>query len=328
MVPHKPDASAPADLAEQLLGLLRWRSSVFHAGSYCGRWQASTAGRRRASFHWVLDGACWLHRPGQAPLRLLAGQGLCLLSDEPHWLGPSEGPPESGGDRQPAAPMRAACAPDSGFGSGHPQACSLVCGFFDFEGPSTSLLRCSLPALLPLQQPGPAAQALLALMREELLRQTDPDRPGPVLQRLSDVLLMLSLRAPLQQALARRDAAGTAPGCQLLALAREPQLAPLLLALLEAPGADWSAERMAAHSGLSRASLFRLFAQTVDCAPAQFLLQLRMQLAAQRLREGQSIARTAEQLGYQSESAFSRAFQRVQGAQPGRFRRETGTAPG
>ena len=38
---------------------------------------------------------------------------------------------------------------------------------------------------------------------------------------------------------------------------------------------------------------------------------------------GESLAQLAEQFGYQSEAAFSRAFKRVFGVPPGRLRRST-----
>ncbi|MCE4539669.1 AraC family transcriptional regulator [Pelomonas sp. P7] len=312
--PHQPVTTERVDaLTDRLLSLLQWRSRIFHAGQYCGHWQASTAGHQMASFHWVLEGRCWLHRPGQPALQLQAGDGVCLLRDEPHHLSPW--PDATSTDSGPLQPMLAAHCE---VGEGEAR-CVLVCGFVHFDGPQTAVLTASLPPLLQLRGGNDGQSALLPLLLAETRRMPDPDSPGPLLQRLSDLLLMLALREPLRQALQPRTNGGGARG--LLALAGEPLLAPLLQAILADPAADWSAERMAGELHLSRASFFRLFTQAIGQPPAQFLLALRMQLAAQRLREGLSIARTAEQVGYQSESAFARAFQRVNGAQPGQFRR-------
>lgn len=319
-LPAAAHAITPADLlADRLLALLQWRSRIFHAGRYCGHWQASTAGHLMASFHWVLAGSCWLHRPGHAPLLLQAGDGVCLLRDEPHHLSPHVEPDAH--RHGPLQAMQAAhCATEGGEGD-----CALVCGFLRFDGPQTAVLTASLPPVLLLRDASGAQRALLPLLLDEARRMPDPDSPGPVLQRLTDLLLMLALREPLRQALRPRADRQDAPR-SLLALAGEPALAPLLQALLADPAADWSAERMARELKLSRASFFRLFTQAIGQPPAQFLVTLRMQLAAQRLREGLSIARTAEQVGYQSESAFARAFQRVNGAQPGHFRRQHAAA--
>ncbi|MCE4553974.1 AraC family transcriptional regulator [Roseateles cellulosilyticus] len=313
-----PPSAATDALTDRLLALLQWRSRIFHAGRYCGHWRASTAGHQLASFHWVMQGACWLHRPGHESRRLQAGEGVCLLRDERHHLSPHAEPAAVGAG--PLQPMQAAsCAAARGEDN---TDCALVCGFVQFDGPQAAVLAASLPAVLWLHDGDGAQRALLPLLLAEARRMPDPDSPGPVLQRLSDLLLMLALREPLHQALQPRAAGRGAHG--LMALAGEPALAPLLQALLADPAADWTAERMAGELHLSRASFFRLFTQAVGQPPAQFLLALRMQLAAQRLREGVSIARTAEQVGYQSESAFARAFQRVNGAQPGHFRRQHG----
>ena len=53
----------------------------------------------------------------------------------------------------------------------------------------------------------------------------------------------------------------------------------------------------------------------------QYLTKWRMQLAAERLRATtEGLASIAEQVGYGSESAFSRAFKRLVGVAPATFR--------
>ncbi|MDD2670254.1 AraC family transcriptional regulator, partial [Zoogloea sp.] len=54
---------------------------------------------------------------------------------------------------------------------------------------------------------------------------------------------------------------------------------------------------------------------------AQFLLQVRMKIAARRLQGGDSVLRAAEHVGYNSQAAFTRAFKKVIGEQPGAFQR-------
>jgi AraC-like DNA-binding protein len=49
----------------------------------------------------------------------------------------------------------------------------------------------------------------------------------------------------------------------------------------------------------------------------QYLTRWRLALAGQRLRAGRDpVARVAEQLGYESEAAFNRAFKREYGLPP------------
>lgn len=78
---------------------------------------------------------------------------------------------------------------------------------------------------------------------------------------------------------------------------------------------------MARRVHLSRTAFFRQFGEACDQAPLQFLLALRMQLAARRMAQGESIAQAAQAVGYASYAAFSRAFKRVMGEQPGAWQR-------
>jgi AraC family transcriptional regulator, alkane utilization regulator len=63
----------------------------------------------------------------------------------------------------------------------------------------------------------------------------------------------------------------------------------------------------------------------VGMPPMQYLTQWRIALAAHQLRSGQlSLTRIADQIGYESEAAFSRAFKRAHGVPPGTWRRRGG----
>ena len=58
----------------------------------------------------------------------------------------------------------------------------------------------------------------------------------------------------------------------------------------------------------------------------QYLTQWRMLLAANLLcRSNTPLARIAEDVGYQTDTAFSRAFRREYGAPPAAWRRSQGT---
>ena len=48
-----------------------------------------------------------------------------------------------------------------------------------------------------------------------------------------------------------------------------------------------------------------------------------MRLATQRLNAGDSVEQAAGHVGYQSHAAFTRAFKRVVGEQPGAYRRQS-----
>ena len=71
-------------------------------------------------------------------------------------------------------------------------------------------------------------------------------------------------------------------------------------------------------------ALAERFTERVGVPPMQYLAQWRIQLAADRLRNGRDgIASIAAEVGYESEAAFNRAFKRVTGVPPGSVRKRT-----
>lgn len=91
--------------------------------------------------------------------------------------------------------------------------------------------------------------------------------------------------------------------------------------LAETDGVGWSLEALATEVGLSRFHLLRLFKSVHGVTPIAFAERLRMAAAAQRLRSGAApIGEVAAEFGYESPSAFAKAFRRWTGAAPSRWR--------
>ena len=95
-----------------------------------------------------------------------------------------------------------------------------------------------------------------------------------------------------------------------------------LKALHNRPAHPWTLEELARAAGTSRSVLAERFLQLVGSSPMQYLTQWRMLLAANLLsRSNAPLARIAEDVGYQTDTAFSRAFRREFGAPPAAWRR-------
>ncbi|MGI4813824.1 MAG: cupin domain-containing protein [Janthinobacterium lividum] len=245
-------------IADWLLSGLELKSTLFHVGQYCGAWQASTAGHRRASFHVVLRGECWLHlaaRPTRAAqsVRLQEGDAVFLLQDMPHCLSPHATPParlverigtmvplSGAANAAPTPSSTPAFALESALESAPPSApapvpttqdVGLACGFFEFQSGIEDLLLGLLPDHLLARRHDTSlggAAAIFELMRAEALR--DSKMPSPLLARLTDLLFFYALRAA-----ARHD--DMTPG--LWALARRAEFGPLVTHII-----DQSAQRV------------------------------------------------------------------------------------
>lgn len=140
-----------------------------------------------------------------------------------------------------------------------------------------------------------------------------------VVSRLLEVMFVLVLRRWLDE--------NAATGW--LGALRDEPIGKALVALHTEPGRAWSVGGLARRVGLSRPVFARRFSAKVGDTPLGYLRKLRLDLASVMLHDtDESVASIANTVGYTSEFAFNRAFQRARGTPPGRYRRETrGAAP-
>jgi AraC-like DNA-binding protein len=87
------------------------------------------------------------------------------------------------------------------------------------------------------------------------------------------------------------------------------------------PARRWTVGDLAREAGTSRTVLAERFNAVMGQATIEYMTSWRMQLAADRIRNGRdSLAAIAADVGYESEAAVNRAFKRVTGVTPGRWR--------
>lgn len=92
---------------------------------------------------------------------------------------------------------------------------------------------------------------------------------------------------------------------------------------MHGPGENWTAEALAKEAHLSRAAFAERFTTLIGVPPMRYLLNWRMTLARQKLKDTQlQMAQIAFELGYGSESSFTRAFTRQTGLPPATWRAE------
>ncbi|WP_145650725.1 AraC family transcriptional regulator [Pseudoduganella lurida] len=273
--------------------------------------QVADAGPGRAPWHLVVAGAGWLEMPDGTRVALQAGDAVLFPHGRAHRIVAGDGAP---------APSRKVQAPhlliETNDGTG--PASDILCGELRFGPEAEPLLR-TLPETVLVRTAGEPAlaslQALIALLQQE----AQGERPGTaaILAQLSSALFALLLRGWLEQS-----------GTQgLLAVLAEPRLQAALHAMLAEPQRSWNLEGLAALCHMSRATFARLFGEVAGTPPAEVLTQLRMAQAARLLLQGGlGTAQVGEQVGYQSEAAFSRVFKRHHGVGPGEYRRSARSA--
>lgn len=189
------------------------------------------------------------------------------------------------------------------------QESDFVCASLEFDGGINHPLVRTLPPVLmvPLAEMAPLGPAI-----EMLFSEVDNDESGNdiLVDRLFEIVLIQLYRWMLN----RVDELSVPPG--LFRALADPRLAPLLVAIHEDPGADWSLTAMATKVGLSRAAFAAAFREVVGQTPNDYLTGWRITVAQERLRAGDSVGRTANALGYTSPAAFSRTFTQRTGLSP------------
>lgn len=84
---------------------------------------------------------------------------------------------------------------------------------------------------------------------------------------------------------------------------------------------DFNLDMLAQEAGLSKFHLIRLFKKNVGKSPANYLTQIKMDLAKHELlRSKKSILAIAMDLGFSDLSTFNKAFKKIVGVSPTTFR--------
>lgn len=279
------------------------QGTEFHFQSgLCGDWTLMADNPKKAALHLITAGECWFGLPANqsATQALHAGDIVFVNQGISHFLSYQPIPADIAADDIPKY-----CHPEH-------QQNGVVC--YDINSPShtTDTVFRLLPPWVVLGQrhQTQGLQTLISMIRTE----TQHSQPGyqAIVQRLSDVLAIHLLRAVLTT---RSELTGP------LAALQDRQLHSLVVAIMDEPGAHWSVETMAKQVFLSPSAFAERCHKLTGMAPKKLVDHLRLQRARALLSyTEQPLDQVAEQLGYQSATAFSRFFKRYEGVSASRYR--------
>jgi len=201
-------------------------------------------------------------------------------------------------------------------GGGEGPATRMVCGGMQFEDGATDPLLAVLPPLIHVKAAGDGARPWLRSAVEHVLAELDSGGAGSaeVVTRLADILFIQAVRAYFD------ENAETAEFGWLAAV-RDQQIGRALALLHGRPDQPWTVASLAGRLALSRSAFADRFTELVGEPPLRYLTRLRINAAAKRLRSGDDkLSAVAADAGYESVSAFTRAFKRHLGMTPGEYR--------
>ncbi len=325
------------DTLSDLLRAVRLRGAVFYYVSCWEDWAAEAPPAREIAsavlpgaehvmeFHMVAKGAGWAATRGLPPVRLAAGDIVMFPHGDAHvmssatdvepirleadWVFATRREPKPmpvayhRGVREPGSPAPVAEADTI-----------LVCGFLGCDARPFNPLIAALPRLLHL--PSAAAGGWIARVIDQAAQESSEPRAGAdaVLERLAEMMFVDTARRYLETL--PEDATGWLAGL------RDRYVGRALALLHESPERPWTIDELGQKVGLSRSALHERFVQYLGEPPMHYLANWRIQLGARLLRETRrTVASIAQDVGYDSEAAFSRAFKRLVGAPPSAWRR-------
>ena len=262
-------------------------------------------GEGEAPFHVLLDGRCTLELPGRS-IELRPGDVVLLPRGAPHRIRTAGDGRTQGVVETPGETFTTARSPAGD------EVIDLFCGHYSYGSGAGAMLFHSLPDPLHVSfaEAGEVVHMLSTIMRQEA--QNDGPGTAAILSHLCSALLAMVLRK------SNRPLADPA----LWTAADDERIRAVIDALLREPGADWPIARLAQVAGMSRATFVRHFSNRTGMTVGTFLSHVRMMIAADLLTEtDHTVAAVAAEVGYHSESAFSRAFRLASGSTPARFRR-------
>ena len=180
---------------------------------------------------------------------------------------------------------------------------------------AASQLRAVLPDFLTVTAFDALEPAAAALAENMGLVDPDasPARQGdPLICRMMATTVLLSLIR-----------AWAANGCAPQgwpSLSNDPFLDRVVEAIHEEPGRDWTVERLAGVSAMSRSTFAERFRSAVGRSPADYVTEVRVDAAKRMLDAGRAVSEISRELGYASDEGFSRAFRRRTGMTPSSWR--------
>ncbi|MEI9984064.1 MAG: AraC family transcriptional regulator [Aliidongia sp.] len=300
-----------SEIFKELVPLLRVQPELEQLCRFGAQW-ASPHGPEPdgwAPFHIVTAGSCLLDAGERTAIPLTAGDVAVLPHGGPHTV---RALPTATG-RAVALRVEHRLHDDIVLKSnveGEAET-KLICGRLRFEHAHRNMVLAALPDVIVLAGAANGDAARVARLVELMQAELEEDRIGaaPIASGLASSLMIFVLRSHL-------ETAGTGRG--ILALLTRRQTARALAVMLADPAHPWTLDELAELARTSRATLVRQFQTAVDMAPVAFLADLRLNLARSRIRASHTpLAIIAEEVGYQSETAFSRAYQRHYGIAPG-----------
>ena len=265
------------------------------------------------TYHLITEGELEVSVDGNNPIAAKAGELIILPQNNFHLMG-------SDLQLNPVSASQLVQAVEGpniakmSYNGGGDKA-KIVCGFLGTNERDNPLI-CNLPPIIKLDLTdsnfGNWVKGSLDYALNELI--AGDASANTALQKLAELLLSESIRCYMH------DYSNVMQ--KWLKGLSDPHIGKALALIHSKISHPWTLEILASEVGLSRTALSDRFTLYIGLSPIRYLNQRRLHIAADYLRDTKKqVGLIAQDVGYQAETAFSRAFKRELGTSPLEYRR-------
>lgn len=294
---------------DTVLSAMQLESSQFI--HLCGHapWAISFDSGGQARLVVFAKGGGWFTRPGETPKRLARGDCLIIkqgvegtLGDAPHR------------EHVPCWQVVDRVTGERVDFGGDGESCEFFSTLFTFDHAAGEPLSALLPDVVHVAMAEREAGRMLSVLEQIGAEEAQNDLGSNyVVQRLLDVLFIHAIRT-------WAASEGNVSDGWLAGLTHR-QLSGTLRRIHGDLAHSWTVEELAKEAGMSRSSFAVLFKSVVGVPPLSYVASWRIYRAKLLLAAGRTISEAAEQTGYGTDIALSRAFKATTGVAPGQWRR-------
>lgn len=311
---HNQSSKVTMHPFDSVLSAMRLESSLFVRMRAHAPWAMSFDSGGQARLIVVAKGRGWFTQVGHPPVVVQQGDCLIVKQGVTGILGDAP-------DRVaiPCWQIAQHVTGETVVFGGEGEACEFFSTLFTFDHAAGEPLSALLPDVVHVPMPESDAGRMVSILEQIGAEEALGSLGGAyVVGRLLDVLFIRAIRI-------WASSEGNVPEGWLAGMTHR-QLSQTLHRIHADLAHPWTLELLAREAGMSRSAFAALFKSIVGVPPLAYIATWRIYRAKLILAAGHSIAVAAEQTGYGSDIALSRAFKNATNMAPGHWRRERRTS--
>jgi len=280
------------DVLSDLLRSLRASGTVYFCDELKAPWNKEFFDTTAGCFHQIRRGGCWVASEGMVE-HLGPGDFIFLAPGRNHTLA-----------SQPPGEEHLATDPGT----------LLLCGYCEFTSDVDSPMASLFPPISIIRDEALQQESWLRSILAQLSAEYLSQKPGAQLavNKLTEVLMVELIRMNF----------GQNERSTLMHALTDKHISDSLSHLHNDLSHAWTLDSLAKEVGMSRAGFAKRFKELVSLSMFDYLTQLRVQRAKELLTDtNQSLYEIANQIGYESDLAFTRTFKKRTGVTPTAYRK-------